>query len=61
VHAVTFNYERSASRDKDFIVIEGATHGIAPCTACESTLGQYRNSQKNFFDYVAKLIAARFE
>ena len=54
------HFERSASRDKDFIVIEGATHGIAPCTACEKTPGQYGNSQKNFFDYVSAWIKARF-
>jgi pimeloyl-ACP methyl ester carboxylesterase len=54
------HYERSASRDKDFIVIEGATHGIAPCTACETIPGQYANSQKNFFDYVTRWITARF-
>jgi pimeloyl-ACP methyl ester carboxylesterase len=54
------HFERSGSRDKDFIVIEGATHGIAPCTACEKTPGQYGNSQKNFFDYVSAWIKARF-
>lgn len=54
------HYERSASRDKDLIVIEGATHGISPCTACEATPGQYGNSEKNFFDYVTRWIKARF-
>ena len=54
------HYEKSASRDKDFIVIEGATHGIPPCTACETTPGQYANSEKNFLDYVTKWITARF-
>ena len=43
-----------------FIVLEGATHGIRPCTACEKTPGQYANSVKNYFDYVAKWINARF-
>jgi pimeloyl-ACP methyl ester carboxylesterase len=54
------HYDRSASRDKDFIVIEGATHGISPCTPCETTPGQYANSEKNFLDYVTKWITARF-
>jgi pimeloyl-ACP methyl ester carboxylesterase len=54
------HYERSASRDKDFIVIEGATHGISPCAPCETTPGQYANSEKNFFDYVKRWITARF-
>ena len=54
------HYEAAASADKEFIVVEGATHGFAPCTACETTPGQYSNSQKNFFDYVARWIKARF-
>jgi pimeloyl-ACP methyl ester carboxylesterase len=54
------HYDSAVSRDKEFIVIEGATHGIAPCTACETTPGQYANSEKNFFDYVAKWLNARF-
>jgi hypothetical protein len=31
------HFEDAASGDKDFIVVEGATHGFAPCTACENT------------------------
>jgi pimeloyl-ACP methyl ester carboxylesterase len=54
------HYEMAASKDKDFIVIEGATHGGTPCTACETTPGQYSNTVKNFFDYVAKWINARY-
>ena len=54
------HYDVSASRDKDFIVIEGATHGLGACAPCETTPGQYSNSQKNLFDYVAKWIAARY-
>ena len=54
------HYEMAASKDKDFVVIEGATHGILPCTACEKTPGQYGNSVKNFFDYVSGWIKARY-
>ncbi|OLC76587.1 MAG: hypothetical protein AUH72_18580 [Acidobacteria bacterium 13_1_40CM_4_65_8] len=54
------HYDVAASADKDYIVVEGATHGIRPCTACEKTPGQYSNSVKNYFDYVAKWINARF-
>ena len=53
-------YEAAASKDKDFIVIEGASHGITPCPECETTPGQYSNSANNFFDYVQKWIDARF-
>lgn len=54
------HYEMAVSKDKDFVVIEGATHGIRPCTACEKTPGQYGNSVKNFFDYVSAWIKARY-
>ena len=54
------HYEVAASKDKEFIVIEGATHGGTPCTPCEATPGQYSNTVKNFFDYVAKWINARY-
>ena len=54
------HYELSASKDKDFIVIDGATHGIRPCNACEKTPGEYSNTVKNFFDYVATWINARY-
>lgn len=54
------HYELAKSKDKDFITIEGATHGITPCRDCETTKGQYSNSVKNFFDYVAQWVNARF-
>jgi len=31
-----------------------------PCKPCEKTPGQYSNANKNFYDYVAKWITARF-
>ncbi len=54
------HYEVAASADKDFIVIEGANHGITPCTPCEKFPGQYSNTVKNFHDYIAAWINARF-
>jgi pimeloyl-ACP methyl ester carboxylesterase len=54
------HYEMAASKDKDYIVVEGATHGATPCKECEKTPGQYSNSVKNFFDYVASWINSRF-
>lgn len=54
------HYELAASKDKDFIVVEGATHGATPCKECETTPGQYGNSVRNFFDYVAKWINNRY-
>jgi hypothetical protein len=50
-----FIYQSSVSTDKDFVVVEGATHGLAPCTACSALHGgaDYSNARTNLFDYVA--------
>jgi hypothetical protein len=53
-------YEMAASKDKDFVVVEGATHNIEPCTQCEARKGQYNNATKNFFNYVNRWISSRF-
>ena len=53
-------YEKSASADKDYVVIEGALHGYTPCKACEKTPGQYSNTVKNLFDYIAAWTNKRF-
>jgi pimeloyl-ACP methyl ester carboxylesterase len=54
------HYDMAKSKDKEFIVIEGAVHGFTPCTACERTPGQYSNTVKNLFDYAARWVNARF-
>jgi hypothetical protein len=57
-------YDFAASKDKDFVGIEGATHGGTPCTACmpkgEAYDGRYDNAVNNDFDYVAGWINERF-
>lgn len=53
-------YELSPSTDKDYIVVEGAVHGYTPCTKCEKTPGQYSNTVKNLFDYIAAWSNKRF-
>ena len=53
-------YELSPAADKDFIVIEGAEHNYTPCRPCEKTPGQYSNTVKNLFDYMAKWANDRF-
>jgi pimeloyl-ACP methyl ester carboxylesterase len=53
-------FEKAASRDKDYVVIEGALHGFTPCAACERTPGQYSNTVRNFFDYIQQWTNARF-
>ncbi len=55
------HFDVAASKDKDFIVIEGAVHGQTPCEACSKTTGvSYANATKNLYDYVAKWTRARF-
>jgi hypothetical protein len=53
-------FDKSASKDKDYFVLEGAVHGFTPCTACETTRGQYSNSVKNLFDYIRDWTNKRF-
>jgi hypothetical protein len=40
--------------------VKGASHGITPCSRCEQSPGQYSNTVKNFFDYVAAWINGSF-
>jgi pimeloyl-ACP methyl ester carboxylesterase len=53
-------FDLSASQDKDFVVIEGATHSFTPCVPCEPTKGAYSNTMKNLFDYAADWANKRF-
>ena len=57
-------YELAASKDKDFVVIEGAVHGITPCSRCmppgKEYDGRYDNSVNNYFNYVANWINERY-
>lgn len=53
-------FDMAVSPDKDFYVIEGATHGGTECTACETTPGQYSNATKNLFDLMRDWMNARF-
>jgi hypothetical protein len=53
-------FDMAVSPDKDFYVIEGATHGGTECTACEVTPGQYNNATKNLFNLMRDWMNARF-
>lgn len=53
-------FDMAASRDKDFVVIEGATHNGTPCTKCEPSKGAYANATKNLFDLMQSWTNARF-
>lgn len=53
-------YDGSPSRDKQYIVVEGALHPGLPCVQCETSPGQYANSMTNLFNYIARWINQRF-
>jgi len=59
VQDMEINYSYAKSKDKDLIVVEGATTNITPCNNCGGSPGQYSNVTKNFFDYAAAWIKAR--
>jgi len=55
-------YESSASLDKQFVVVEGATHGLGNCSACAAFhgTGPYTNVPLNLWNYVANWANAHF-
>ena len=53
------NYDYATTKDKDFIVVEGATTGVTPCTNCAQPASAYSNVTKNFFDYATAWIEKR--
>ena len=56
------HYDVAASKDKDYVVIEGSVHGMRPCEACSKITGaSYSNVTKNLFDYAADWANKRFK
>lgn len=53
-------FDMAASADKDYYVIEGATHGGTACTPCQTVPGQYGNATRNLFDLMQRWMEARF-
>lgn len=54
-------YDHAVSKDKQFLVVEGAVHGLTPCRPCAAATGlNYDNATKNLFDYVAKWANTEF-
>jgi hypothetical protein len=57
-------FDNAVSKDREYIIIEGAVHGGTPCTRCmpsgQPYDGRYDNSVKNNFDYLANWINTRF-
>lgn len=62
IHDAEVIHDNAASKDKDVMIVEGATHGMTPCEPCSKATGQsYANATKNLFDTVAKWTRARFD
>ena len=51
-------FDMAASTDKEFVVVEGATHGLGNCTACAAFhgTGPYTNVPLNLWNYVANWV-----
>jgi hypothetical protein len=60
IRDVEHEYDVASTKDKDFVVIEGAVHQFTPCTRCETTPGQYSNTMKNLMDYIRDWIVKRY-
>ena len=53
-------FNAAASQDKQLVFVEGASHNLVPCRACETSPGQYGDTVNTIFDYVAGWLQARF-
>ncbi|PZQ75846.1 MAG: hypothetical protein DI563_08505 [Variovorax paradoxus] len=53
-------WRHARSQDKSLAFVEGATHTFGPCKPCEKTPGQFGDTEKTTFDYVARWLSQRF-
>ena len=54
-------FEQAKSADKDFIVLEGANHGLGPCNPCAALHNaDYSNARINLFNYIRDWVNQRF-
>ena len=52
--------QHAVSTDTQLVFVEGASHNITPCAACEEFSGQYGDTVKTTFDYVGRWLSERF-
>lgn len=50
-------YNNAGSRDKEIAFVEGAGHNFTPEISCESYPGQFGDTQKILYDYVAEWLS----
>jgi hypothetical protein len=53
-------FQHAASADKQLAYVEGASHNLTTCTACEQYPGQYGDTVKIIFDYVSDWLHQRY-
>jgi pimeloyl-ACP methyl ester carboxylesterase len=53
-------YQHASGADKQLVFVEGASHNIIPCRACEQFPGQYGDTVKTTFDFAADWLRQRF-
>ena len=52
-------YELAASKDKTIGFVEGASHGYNTCKECETTPGQFGDTQKTLYNYVDRWLSQK--
>ena len=52
-------FDNAASKDKTLAFVEGASHGYNTCKECETTPGQFGDTQKTTYDFVDKWLSQK--
>jgi hypothetical protein len=53
-------YNTTASSDKELVYVDGMLHSFAPCTDCAKTPGEFGDTRKELFDYIAQWLKAHY-
>jgi hypothetical protein len=49
------------TNNKTLVYVEGASHGLTPCTACATTPGEFGDTVGEIFDYITKWTTTNFD
>jgi hypothetical protein len=50
----------TSTTSKTLVFVEGASHGLTPCTACATTPGEFGDTVSEIFNYMANWAAAHY-
>jgi hypothetical protein len=53
-------FQHAASEDKQLAFVDGASHNLTPCGACEKYPAEYGDTVRTTFDYVSNWLHQRF-